>query len=372
MHILIAPNAFKNSLDASSASKAIEEGLKECELSFTSECFPIADGGDGTAELIINKCKGETIYVEVQDPLGRKIRSSFGLIENGKTMIIEMANASGLRLLKEHELNPLIASSFGTGELIIHALNKNVSKIIIAMGGSATVDGGIGILMALGVRFLNEQNEVLNRIKEFTHLDHIDLSGIDKRIFDCQVIVLCDVDNKLLGDRGAAKVFGPQKGASPEGVIELEDILNKIAEVALKQTRIDLSTLKYGGTAGGAAAGLYCFINAQLVNGIGYFLELTGFKNALSHSDVVITGEGSIDHQTLEGKGPFGVAKLAKENGCRVIGLAGKIPAQPNEELSKYFDELISINKESEDLKESMRNTYLNLKDAAKELGKRL
>src|SRR3569833_655901 len=195
MRILIAPNAFKNSLDAKQVALAIEEGLKQSRLQCTTECFPIADGGDGTGSLIVERCKGEIVKQDVQDPLGRKIASSFGLIDNGKTAVIEMADASGLRLLKKEELNPMRASSYGTGELIKAALAKGVERIIIAMGGSATVDGGCGILSALGIRFLDDAlKELVAMPKELAAMAQIDVSNLDKRVLNCEMVILCDVD----------------------------------------------------------------------------------------------------------------------------------------------------------------------------------
>ena len=266
MHILISPNAFKNSLNAEEAAAAISDGLMKSNLDCTCECFPVGDGGDGTGDLIIKKYGGILVSTEVHDPLGRKAPATFGLIDSGKTAIIEMANASGLRLLRSAKLNPLQATSFGTGEQIRIALDKEVTKIIIGMGGSATVDGGVGILQALGLRFLNEEREYLSNLPEsLVKLVTIDVSGLDKRIFNCEIIIICDVDNSLLGEQGAAAIFGPQKGASPEDVIKLEASLKRLSEVTLQRTGKDISTIKYGGTAGGAAAGLCAFLNAKLV-----------------------------------------------------------------------------------------------------------
>ncbi len=370
MHILIAPNAFKNSLHASDAARAIEQGLKHSALNCTLECFAIGDGGDGTGALLIEKCDGSIVPAEVRDPLGRKIKSAFGLIEKGQTAVIEMADASGLRLLQTEELNPLIASSYGTGELIRLALDKGVKKILIAMGGSATVDGGAGILSALGVRFLNKEGKEISALPEqLAELETIDLAGLDKRILHTEIIILCDVDNKLSGPMGAASVFGPQKGATAEGVKKLESVLKKMAAIALLQTGNDMEHIKYGGTAGGAAAGLYACINASLVNGIEYFLKLTRFDEALQRTHLVITGEGSIDTQTLQGKGPFGVAKKAKEKNIPVIGIAGKIPLQPNAALQEYFDVLLSICNEPADLRIAMECTVENLKRTSMEIG---
>jgi len=369
MHILIAPNAFKNSLSASDAAKAIEEGLQQSRLKCTSECFAIGDGGDGTGELLIQKCNGKIVNAEVHDPLGRKITASFGLIDNGKTAIIEMADASGLRLLKHDELNPLQASSYGTGELMKLALDKGVTKIIIAMGGSATVDAGCGILSALGVKFLNKEEQKLLTPESLIELHKIDVTEIDKRILHCEIVVLCDVDNKLLGDNGAAAVFGPQKGATIEAVKKLEVSLAKLAAVTFQQTKKDISSIKYGGTAGGAAAGLFAFINAKPVNGIEYFLQLINFEQALQRSDIVITGEGCIDKQTLQGKGPFGVALRAKEKGIPVIGIAGKVPLKPDKELQKYFDVLIPIGNELFDTATALQLTADNLRRTSMEIG---
>lgn len=370
MHILIAPNAFKNSLTAWDAAQAIEIGLKQSNLACTCECFPIADGGDGTAELIIKKFKGNRITKEVSDPLGRTISSSFGLIDEGRTAVIEMADASGLRLLKEDELDPLHASTFGTGEMIKLALDEGVSRIIIGLGGSATVDGGVGILKALGARFLNSIDEELTNMPEsLVDLDKIDLTRLDPRVFDCDITILCDVDNKLLGNMGAATVFGPQKGASAEGVLKLEASLSKLRGVALKETGRDMGAVKYGGTAGGSAAGFYAFLNGKLVNGADHFLKITGFEESLKISDLVITGEGSIDEQTLQGKGPFAVARMAKKSNLAVIGLAGKVPMRVNEALRQYFDVLMAIGNGPADIDTAMQFTSDNLIRTSCEIG---
>lgn len=370
MNILISPNAFKHSLTAAEAALAIREGLMQSQLHCTCECFPIGDGGDGTAELIIKKHKGVLVTTEVRDPLGRKIKASFGLIDDGKTAVIEMANASGIRLLKKEELNPLRATSTGTGEQIKTALDKGAQKVIIGMGGSATVDGGCGILKALGIRFLDASGKELQNLPEdLIKLTSIDTTYLDERIKNTQVIVLCDVDNLLLGEQGSAAVFGPQKGASLNDVRILDAALARLATITVQQTGKDISTITYGGTAGGAAAGLYAFLNAQLVNGIDHFLHLTGFDKALEKTDLVITGEGSIDEQTLQGKGPFGVANAAKKKGLPVIGLAGKVPLERNKNLEKYFDVLLSIGNGPADLQTALTATKKNLTTTSMTIG---
>jgi len=255
MHILIAPNAFKNSLDAGRVAAAIDDGLKQSNLKCTTHCFPVGDGGDGTGALLLQRLKGTMVKAEVRDPLGKKISSSFGLIDDGKTAVIEMADASGIRLLKENELDVLHATSFGTGELIKQALDKNVNKILICIGGSATIDGGVGVLQALGFRFLDGDKKELKNIPEtLVELDTIDSSGVDKRIMQVEQIILCDVENKLLGKEGAAAVFGPQKGASPGDIKKLETSLSKLKDVVLRQTGKDMSLITHGGAAGGVAA----------------------------------------------------------------------------------------------------------------------
>lgn len=370
MNILIAPNSFKNSLDATRVAEALAMGLNQSKLNCECTLFPVGDGGDGTGELIIKALDGEFVNAVVSDALGRKTTAAFGLIDNGNTAVIEMANASGMRLLKSSELNPMITNTTGTGELIIHALNKGVTKIIIGMGGSATVDGGMGMLSALGVKFLNAEGKLLKPIPaELINLAMVDTSGMDERAKNCEIIVLCDVDNRLLGAKGAAAVFGPQKGATPADVTALDAMLKNFAGIVLKQTGIDITTIKHSGTAGGAAAGLHAFLNAKLVSGADEFLKITGFDTALQTADVVFTGEGSIDEQTLQGKAPAVVAAHAKQKNLTVIGLAGNVPAQHNAALAKYFDMLLSINKEPFDRATMLQHTYQNLVRTATEVG---
>lgn len=372
-HILISPNAFKHSLNAEEAALAIQEGLRRSKAVVTTECFPVADGGDGTGTLIIKKCKGTFLDAAVHDALGRPITAVFGLIDNGATAVIEMADASGIKLLKPEELNPMHANSYGTGEMIRKALDQGVKKIIIGMGGSATVDGGTGMLRALGLRFLNADGEELTTLpQDLVTLATADLSALDERILKCEVIVLCDVDNMLLGDQGSAAVFGPQKGASPDEVKKLDQALKRLSTVALHHTGRDMAAIKYGGTAGGAAAGLYAFLNARLVNGIDHFLSLTDFNSALERADLVITGEGSIDEQTLQGKGPFGVAYHAKLKGLPVVAFAGKVPLERNVNLQAYFDILMPIGHQPGDLATALACTADNLTRTAETLGNML
>ena len=373
MHILIAPNAFKNSLEAAKVAEAINNGLHKSKLQCTTSCLPVADGGDGTAGLLIDYLKGEWIHTNVHDPLMRQISSSFGWIEREKTAIIELAAASGLRLLKPVEYSPLTATTTGTGELIVKALDKKASTIILCVGGSATVDGGTGILKALGIKFFDaNRNELKDLPAALSSLAEIDTTGCDKRIKDTRIIILCDVKNPLLGRNGAAAIFAPQKGASEKEVQLLESLLAKFNDIVLYQMDRDISAIEHGGAAGGVAAGLHVFFNAELVNGIDYFLHATGFEKELAKANMVITGEGSIDLQTLDGKGPFGVAKKAKEFSLPVIGLAGRVPPLIDKSLQQYFDQLISISDNEADLETAIKNTFTNLEKASQHFGDRL
>jgi len=370
MHILIAPNAFKNSLTADKAAEAISKGLQESKLKCRTTSFPVGDGGDGTGRLLIQHLSGKIITKEVHDPIGRKISSSFGFIENGQIAIIELADASGLRLLQKNEYDPLHATTFGTGELIKEALEMNAKKIILCIGGSASVDAGIGMLQALGIKLLNtDGNELKELPASLKNLAAIDTSAIDKWFQYTELIILCDVENYLLGKEGAAAVFGPQKGATKEIIPQLEEGLALFRNIALQKTGKDMALLKHGGAAGGVAAGLNTFLNAKLVNGIDYFLDITGFNKLLLNADLVITGEGSIDAQTLHGKGPFGVAARAKQRSIPVIGLGGVVTHSEN--LQQYFDRLIPINR-ADDIEIAMKETYRNLVLAAKGLGEEL
>ena len=373
MHILIAPNAFKHSLTANETAEAIQEGLKRSGLNFTSECFPIADGGDGTGHLIVEKCGGIWHEYNVHDPLGRIIKASLGIIDQGKTAVIEMADASGIRLLKQDERSPLLASSFGTGELIRFALDRQVEKIIIGLGGSATVDGGIGILSALGMKFRDGNGLEMDAMPlNMSRFHHMDSSAFDQRFLKCHITVLCDVDNLLLGEQGSAAVFGPQKGASLADVKFLDLALTNLSDLAFMSTGIKMNEIIHGGAAGGIAATLRVFLNAELVNGGDHFLQITGFKESLKSADLLITGEGSLDEQTLQGKGPFAVAKYAKEKGIPVIGLAGKVPLVDHPEMNKYFDLLLAIGNQPTDLETAMKYTASNLIRTSKTVGRLL
>lgn len=370
MRILIAPNSFKNSLDAGEVAAAIREGLEESFLKVTCELFPVADGGDGTAMLLIQHLNARPVEVIVQGPKAEQVKALYGWLPSTRTAIIELASASGLRLLSATDRDPLHCSSNGTGELIAHALDQGATSILLCIGGSATVDGGSGILQALGYRFLDKSdNELLFMPERLQKLASIDHSKAHVRLRDCSIIILCDVRNRLLGEQGAARVFGPQKGADKDAVEKLESALQQFRDIVLKQTGIDMAAFDHGGAAGGTAAGLAALLNAGLKNGTDEFLEMTNFNKALGRSDLVITGEGSLDEQTLHGKAPFGVAVRARALGIPVIGLAGRVPLVKEPVMEPYFDAILPIGNEPAELEQAFRNTRENLIRTANQLG---
>jgi glycerate kinase len=280
--------------------------------------------------------------------------------------VIELAEASGLRRLRREEFDPLRATTLGTGELIRCALDYGANRILLAVGGSATVDGGAGILQALGVRFRNAQSADLSDLPEdLVALESMDLSGLDSRALRCGLTVLCDVENPLLGPQGAAPIFGPQKGATESTVKKLELVLTNFAGAVRRGTGRDITMFKHGGAAGGVAAGLHGVLNAGLVKGIDCFLDLTGFEAALSKADLVITGEGRLDGQTLEGKGPIGVALRARKKKIPVIALAGRIAPEALPALGRHFDQVLPITDASVELETALRETAVNLEQAA-------
>ncbi|MEB7547481.1 glycerate 3-kinase [Klebsiella grimontii] len=324
MKIIIAPDSFKESVSASRCAQAIKAGFVSIFPQAECVCLPIADGGEGTVEAMVEATDGKMVMLPVMGPMGDFVGAFYGLSGDGQTAFIEMAAASGLMLVPAGERNPLRATSYGTGELIRHALDAGVRHIILGIGGSATVDGGMGMAQALGARFLDERGESVGLGGgALQRLVKIDLSDLDPRLHDCRIEVACDVDNPLLGERGAAAVFGPQKGACIEMVAVLERGLQNYARVMLAATGQDVAPMVGGGAAGGMGAAARVFLNATLKSGIDIVLEAVHLEEALRDADMVITGEGRMDSQTVGGKAPIGVARIAKKYDIPVIGIAG-------------------------------------------------
>ncbi|WGQ10590.1 glycerate kinase [Pedobacter gandavensis] len=368
--ILIAPNSFKGSLTADEAAHAIEQGLNQSKLKFQSSKFPIGDGGDHTSFLLTNHLKGEFGHHLVFGAYGDLVDARFGLINHGKTAVIEVAETSGFRTIQGEFRLVLQADTKGLGQLIDHVLSLGVSEIIICLGGSATIDGGIGMLTALGVRFLDAAHQIIDVYPgNFSQVAVIDVTGLKQKISHCKFTVLCDVDNPLLGECGAATVFGPQKGATEKEVLLLEAFLSRFNELTLATLGKSLAQVKFGGAAGGLSAALSVYFNADLLEGAEQFCQITGFKQALSNVDLLITGEGSIDEQSLNGKAPYVAVKHALAANIPVIGLAGNVPMVVAEELQRYFSMLLSIGNKPESLLEAIDHTYENLVRISKQIG---
>ena len=325
MRILIASGAFKQSLSASQACHAIERGLREAGLGADMLRLPIADGGNGTLDAFL-AVGGERVTAPVQDALGRRIQADYGLLEDGQTAVIEMALASGLELLAPDELDALAATTYGTGMLMAAALERGARRFIIGLGGSASTDGGMGCMQALGLRLLDAQGQELaagiggGGLAAIARLDEAQL---DPRWRDVKIIIASDVDNPALGEHGAAAVFGPQKGADAAQVALLEDNLRHCFTLIHEQRGVDVRTAAGGGAAGAFAAGLMAFLPCEIQSGIELVLRHNGFHEALAGCDLVLTGEGKLDEQTLGGKGPLGVARHAQARGIAAIAFCG-------------------------------------------------
>lgn len=365
MKIVIAPDSFKGSLTALEVANAIEDGLKEYDKDFVIEKVPMADGGEGTVESLVSLTNGEIVTIDVKDPLMREIKGFYGLLGDKKTAAIEMAAASGLPLLKESEKNPLITSTYGTGQLIKDALDRGCKNFIIGIGGSATNDGGTGMLKALGVRFLNKDNkEIKDGAIELDQLQTIDMSNFDKRIFECDIKVACDVENTLCGENGASYVFGAQKGADKEMMKVLDDNLYHYGEIL--ENTFDMKVINVPGTgaAGGMGAALIAVLKAKLERGIDIIIRESKLGEKLKDANLVFTGEGKIDFQTKFGKTPFGVASEAKKKNIPVIALAGSI-GEGTETLYEFgFDGIFSIMDKPMTLEDAIKNSSQLVKDA--------
>lgn len=362
MKIIVTPNAFKGSLSANEVASAITEGILKVMPEAEVIKMPIADGGDGTLTVLINAMKGAIKTFKVQDPLGRVIDARMGVVEDGTIAILEMAEASGIRLLDKEELNPMIASSFGTGQQIRQAIEDGAKQIILCLGGSATVDGGMGVLKALGFSFLDhEGNETGNMLD--VRIIKRPVGGFEKQLSSCSFSILSDVDNHLLGERGAAKVFGPQKGADEAMVSELEAGLSNLRTLVHNEYGVDVNNQFGAGSAGGCGAFLSFFLAAEVIRGTDFVIDKIGLKSALPGCDYLITGEGNLDGQTSLGKGPAVVAMLAKSYGCQTIGLAGAVDHGSVD--TSLFDAVFSIQSKPCSLEHAIQNSYNDLVNVA-------
>ena len=344
LRILVAPNAFKESLSAVDAAAAISRGLLKVLPNSRITQLPIADGGDGTLEAVVEGTHGKIFRARVLDPLGKKIFAHYGLTGDGKTAVIEMSRASGLALVPTSQRNPMGCTSYGTGQLIKAALKRGVHDIILGIGGSATVDGGIGALQALGVEFLDRRGRPVgwggNGLKSIARIDMDRINPLLKR---ARILVACDVDNPLVGPRGSAAVFGPQKGATPGMVRKLDERLGRLGKLIQQTTGRDVSQVAGSGAAGGIAGGFMGLLGARLSPGSDLVFDLLQVEHQVKKADLIFTGEGQIDFQTPFGKGPGMLAKIARENGVPVIGIAGSVAGDVGGLYDQGFTALFSI-----------------------------
>lgn len=342
MKVVIAPDSFKESLTALEVAEAVEKGFRRIFPEAEIVKVPMADGGEGTVQSLVDATNGRIIRKTVTGPLGGKVDAFFGILGNGKTAVIEMAAASGLHLVPPGERNPLVTTTRGTGELILAAIEEGVEHIIIGIGGSATNDGGAGMARALGARFLDAKgNEIDEGGGALHQLQAIDIKKLDPRLQGIKIDVACDVENPLTGNTGASYIFGPQKGATPEMVRFLDENLEHYAAIIETDLNKTIKNIPGAGAAGGLGAGLLAFLPAELKRGVEIVIEATGLADIVNDADIVITGEGRIDSQSIYGKTPVGVAKIAKKYGVPVIAIAGnaaiELPLANNHGIDAVF-----------------------------------
>ena len=328
MKVILAPDSFKGSLSAPAAAEAMARGVQKALPSIETIEIPLADGGEGTAESLVAATNGDMVKVVVKGPLLKPVEAAYGILGDGETCVIEMAAASGICLIEPHERDPLKACTYGTGQLIKNALNKGMRKFILAIGGSATNDGGIGMLQALGMKLLDDAGKpVYHGGAELIRIQQIDDSAFDTRIAESEFLIATDVQNPLIGPNGASHVFGPQKGATFEIVEQLDAHLSYWADLVETKTSIRLHDRPGAGAAGGIGGAFQAFFPSQTKRGIDLVIEYARLINALAGANCVFTGEGQIDFQTASGKTPMGVAECAKALGIPVFAIAGSIGA---------------------------------------------
>lgn len=371
MKVVIAPDSFKGSLPAKEVAAAIAAGVRKVWPDARIDCVPLADGGEGTVEALVEATGGRFVQARVTGPLGEPVEAVYGLLGDGETAVIEMAAASGLPLVPPDRRDPARATTRGTGELIRAALDRGCRRLIIGIGGSATNDGGAGMAQALGVSFRDRHGRELPpgglALRE---LETIDLSGLDPRIRETEIVAACDVDNPLYGPRGASAVYGPQKGATPELVEALDQALRRYAEVLYRDLGIDVQAIPGSGAAGGLGAGLVALLGAQLKPGIELVLEALDFRRRLEGADLVIAAEGGVDRQTAFGKAPSGVLKEAARQGIPVVVVGGSLSDDAVQLYDHGFAALVSCTPRPMPLEEAVARTPASLVQAGETIAR--
>ncbi len=373
MKIVLALDSFKESMTAKEACEAIEKGLRKVISNLECIHVPMADGGEGTTQSLVDATDGKFYTVEVTGPLGERIDARFGILGDGKTAILEMAAASGLELVPREKRDATITTTYGTGELIKAALDKGVETILIGIGGSATNDGGAGMIQALGGKLLDKEGKEIGfGGGELIKLEKIDISNLDSRLKTTKIIVACDVQNPLTGVTGASHIFGKQKGANEEQRELLDRNLKHYAEIIRKDLGKDVENVPGAGAAGGLGAGLMAFLSAELRKGVDIVVEYSKLEEKIQGADFVITGEGSIDGQTRFGKTPYGVAKTAQKYDIPVIALAGNVGKDINILYDYGFTAIFSILPRVETLEKAIANGKENIEYISESLGRLL
>lgn len=361
MKFVLAPDSFKESMTSKEVCNAMTVGIRKVFGHAEITAVPMADGGEGTMQSMIDSTNGTIYSAVVKGPLGVDIKAKFGILGDKTTAVVEAAEACGLQLIDKSLRNPLITTTYGVGELIKSALDMNIEKLIITLGGSSTNDGGVGMLQALGVKFLDEINEeiALGGVS-LSKISKIDVSMMDKRIKDIEIKAACDVKNYLTGDNGASRVFAKQKGASEEDIVTLDENLKHYARVVKEQFGIEINHVDGAGAAGGLGAAITGFLRGKLENGFSLVATCSELELKMKNADFVITGEGSIDSQTKEGKTPYGVAKVAKKSDIPVIALCGRI-GDGIEELYEDIDSIVCIVPGAVTLEDALKNGKDNI-----------
>ena len=369
MKIVLAPDSFKGNLTSLQVASALEKGIKRVIPNANCIKVPMADGGEGTVQSLVDATGGKFVRKQVKGPAGKPVSARYGILSDGKTAVIEMAEASGLPEVEGTKYkNPMKTTTYGTGQLMMDAINKGANHIILGLGGSATIDGGAGMAQALGVIFLDKRG---NEIKELgaggmlNKITSIDMTGINPQVKRTKVTVASDVENPLCGKKGAAHVFGPQKGATPAMVTKLDANLKHFASVIKKDLRKDVMKLNGAGAAGGLGAGLVAFTGAKLKSGIDIVVEATGLTRHIKDADLVLTGEGRVDFQTAFGKTPSGVAKAARKQKVQTVVIGGGITDDARGVFEHGIDGLASACARDMSLQEAMSNSKAHLANAA-------
>lgn len=372
MKICVAMDSFKECMTALEACNAVKDGFQEVfGDDLETVIVPMADGGEGTSQALVDSSDGEIIEVDVLNPLFNEIKSTFGILGDKKTAVIEMATASGLEIIMPEERNPLLTTTYGTGELIKEALDLGVETIILGIGGSATNDGGAGMAAALGVKFLDANGDEIKPCGgELNKIVTIDCSNIDTRIKNTKFIIACDVTNPLTGEKGASNVFGRQKGGTDEMIIQLDKNLKHYANIIKETLGIEINEVEGAGAAGGLGGGAIAFLNGELKKGIEIVIEFANLEEKVKDVDLVITGEGRVDFQTQYGKTPVGVASVGKKYNKTVFALAGSIGDGYESVYAKGIDSVFSIMNTVCTLEEALKSGNSNLKDCSKNLAR--